>query len=53
MVPGSGVGYCVIIRSEDGIGDGTAVRFEEGKGASLGGGCRGAQFSALRVSRAS
>ena len=39
MVPGGGVGYCVVVWSEDGIGDGGGMGSEERKGASLGGGC--------------
>ena len=36
VVPGRGVGYCVIIRRKDGIGDGGCVGFEERQGTSLG-----------------
>ncbi len=35
VVPGCRVGYRVIIRSEDSIGDGAGVGFEKRKGASL------------------
>ena len=38
VVPGRGVGYCVIVWSENGIGDGACVGFEKRKRASLGDG---------------